>query len=439
MRVSRALGFVAIGSLAIFSTFTAVQAQVYDSSANWLSTYPTTTSIASATSATWGTGHVWSAGQMSSNFSNLQSTPAYQGAGYEDLTTYYNANTVGYLNSSDSVVASYTYTVPFQTYQLNPGTTINLAVGQAMTEQVASGYKAYSGASNALSLPSALTTEGATSGLLREVAGVEQFHNSLGTAQAGIYGFDVAGYGTGSFKDGLTSIQGTPAGVFYDYNTTNQTSSGVGADNAPSSAGDALATGGSKYDTLTMNPTFGPSYVAWTAPASGTLNISMNVWDVGVNSGDGAPNFFVMSSTNGPTAPLFSALGEFSNGSVAGGPTAWSTANANVKDTQGTVGYLTALSGFTGNGDGTGGGFGASWASGNISVTTGEIIYFVADPFHTWTAGWYDHAYEGYQDPVALNDSLTFVATPEPSTAVLMTMAGAGLALVGLRRRRLAA
>ena len=35
---------------------------------------------------------------MSSNFANTQTQPTYKGPGYEDLTTYYNANT-GYLNS----------------------------------------------------------------------------------------------------------------------------------------------------------------------------------------------------------------------------------------------------------------------------------------------------------------------------------------------------
>ena len=155
-------------------------------------------------------------------------------------------------------------------------------------------------------------------------------------AIAGIRGFDVTGYGTGSFKDGLTSIQGTPGGVFYNYNTTNTTSSSPAAGNFPSSAGDALVTGGTKYDTLTMNPTFGPTYVAWTAPVTENININMKAWDVGSNSGDGIPSFFVMTSAGGPTAPLLSALGVVSNGAFNGTVNQWTAANNNVSATQGT-------------------------------------------------------------------------------------------------------
>ena len=158
------------------SQWSLANAQTYYVSSNWLATYPTTTAIQRNNIATWGTGSVWSAGQMSSNFANTQIQPTYHGPGYEDLTTYYNANT-GYLNSGASTVATYTYTVPFQTYQLNPGTTINLDVGQAMTEQVASGYKAMVVPRTPSLCRSALTTEGAASGLVKEVAAVEPVHN----------------------------------------------------------------------------------------------------------------------------------------------------------------------------------------------------------------------------------------------------------------------
>jgi PEP-CTERM motif len=434
---------VAASGLALLAIVSVANAQTnYDSSANWLSTYPTTTAINAATTSTWGTGSVWSAGIMSSQFANTQTTPTYQGPGYEDLTTYYSPTT-SYLNSGATVVATYTSTVPFTTYQLNPGTTLNVNVGIATTEQAASTAKAWSGASNALTLPSSFTTEGAATGLVKEVTAVEPGVSRTGSAIAGIRGFDIVGYGTGSFKDGSTSIQDTPAGVFYNYNATNTTSSSPAAGNFPSSGGDALVTGGTKYDTVTMNPTFGPSYVAWTAPAQGTLNITMNAWDIGSNSGDGIPSFFVMNSKNGPTAPMFSALGLLNNGSLNGNVNQWTAANGNVKDTQGSIGYLAGLSGYNGTGSGYNG-FGVDWTSGNITVSKGEIIYFVADPTRTATgnagAGWWgEHAYEGYQDPVALNDSLSFVNTPEPSSIVLMAMAGAGLALAAWKRRRSAA
>jgi hypothetical protein len=413
------------------------QAQSYDVSKDWLTSYPTTTAIAAATSSTWGAGSAWSAGQMSSNWANTQTQPTYLGAGYEDLTTYYKPTT-SFLNSGASVVATYSSTVPFQTYQLNPGSTINLAVGQAMTEQVASGFKPYNGGANAITFPSALVSQGAASGVVKEVAAVEQLHNVIGSAIKGIYGFDVVGYGTGSFKNGSGSVQSTPAGVFYNYNTTNQTSSSPAAGNAPSSAGDALATGGSKFDTVTMNPTFTPSYVAWTAPATGIANINMNGWDVGTNSGDGEPSFFVITSIGGPTAPLFSANSLLSNGALTGAPNSFTAANNNVSATQGTIGYLTGLSSYTGNNAGyPASGF--SWQSGNISVTAGEKLYFVADPTHTTTTGWTAQAYDGMQDPIALNDNITFVPSPEPSTFVLLAMASAGLTLAAWKRRRLAA
>ncbi len=440
MRLFQLFGLAVLPCFALFATATRAQAATYDVSADWLTTYPTTTALNATHTATWGAGSAWSAGQMSSNWANTQTDATYLGAGWESLPTYYNAMT-GYLNSGSSVVGTYAYTVPFQTYQLNPGTTINLAVGQAMTEQIASGYKAYNGATNALTLPTALVTEGAASGLLKEVAGIESGTSRTGSAIAGIRGFDVTGYGTGSFKDGSTSIQATPAGVFYNYNATNTTSSSPAAGNFPSSAGDALTTGGTKYDTVTMNPTFGPSYVAWTAPSSGMITINLHAWDVGTNSGDGIGSFYVMTSAGGPTAPLLSAVGLLSNGSINGAMNEWTAANNNVSATSGSLSYLAGLSGYNGSGDG-GTGFGIGWTSGSISVTAGEMLYFVADPTHS-NAGadaagsWAEHAYEGYQDPIALNDVITF--TPEPSSFVLMGLAGVGLALAARRRRRLAA
>ena len=99
---------------------------------DWLATYPTTAAMSAAHTATWGnpantggTG-IWSAGSLSCNWTNVRSS-TYGGANYNILPTYYNAST-GYLNSGGSntaatQVATYTYTVPFQAYQFNPGQT----------------------------------------------------------------------------------------------------------------------------------------------------------------------------------------------------------------------------------------------------------------------------------------------------------------------------
>ncbi len=57
-------------------------------------------------------------------------------ANYNILPTYYNAST-GYLNSGTTQVGTYTYTVPFKAYQFNPGQTNAVAVGEALTQQIA--------------------------------------------------------------------------------------------------------------------------------------------------------------------------------------------------------------------------------------------------------------------------------------------------------------
>ena len=67
-------------------------------------------------------------------------------------------------------------------------------------------------------------------------------------------------------------------------------------------------------------------------------------------------------------------------------------------------------------------------------MTAGEKLYFVANGSHVWTPGWTAHSYEGFQDPIALNDTIVF--TPEPSSLVLLTLAGVGLALTAHRRLR---
>ena len=301
---------------------------------------------------------------------------------------------------------------------------------------MASTAKAYSGASGADTAPSSFTSQGAATGEFKEVGTVISEFNGSGKALANTAGFDIVGYGTGSFKSGGSSIQDTPAGVFYNY-TTNYTSSSPAAGNIPSSAGDVVNSADhTSYSTVTLQPTFGPSYVAWTAPSAGTINVHMNAWDVGTNSNDGTPSVFVINSTAGPTAPLLSATSLVHNG-VVGEPSAWVPGDGSLSSTVGTVANLSALSGYNG-------GYGFNWTSGNITVTAGEKFYFVADPTRTMLGTqsspdpWANHAIEGFQDPVALNDTINFVPSPEPSSALLLTIAGAGLALAAWKRRRVA-
>jgi hypothetical protein len=74
---------------------------------------------------------------------------------------------------------------------------------------------------------------------------------------------------------------------------------------------------------------------------------------------------------------------------------------------------------------------GVNYSANLMYVSPGETIYFVVDPTRT-NGG--QHSYEGGQDMVALKDAIGFIA-PEPSSVVLLSMAGVGLALAAWRRR----
>ena len=105
-----------------------------------------------------------------------------QGSGnIQNLTTYYSPNT-GYetsgTTSNVSNIGTYNYTVPFQTYQLNPGATINMAVGQTVTQMLANGNDAYAG--EKITLPAGWTSNGATSGTIQEVGHIENIVYNLG-------------------------------------------------------------------------------------------------------------------------------------------------------------------------------------------------------------------------------------------------------------------
>ena len=170
---------------------------------------------------------------MSYNWNNYASQTddpvltGYGSPGRMLLTTYYNAST-GYLSSGLATVATYQYTVPWQTYQFNPGATINQQVGQTLTQQVVSGYNLNPGpgGGGAVTLPANMTIPGgAASGYVQEVATVGDY-----PTDTNVRGFTTTAWNPsgGDFLDGASgnNVRDIAPGVFYNY-STNVTSSGA--------------------------------------------------------------------------------------------------------------------------------------------------------------------------------------------------------------------
>jgi PEP-CTERM motif len=429
MRRSKLLRLATIAAVSTFALGGAAQATTYNVQSDFAAAYSTSTALLAATSATWGAGSAWSAGEMSWNWTNgpiydAASGEAHATAGsgnIQNLTTYYlpstGFQTSGTTNNNIANIATYNYTVPFQTYQLNPGSTITAAVGQTVTQQLATGNEAFAG--EKITLPANWTSNGASSGTITEVGHVE---NIVSTSA---FGFTTTAFNLSSkFDDGVsgnTVPNGVP-GVFYNYGAN------VLSTNDPMFNAASSATNG----TVTLEPSFGPTYVAWTAPATGIASINMSAWDTGYNNStnDGVPSLYVISSIGGPTAPLMYASNQpnVPNGSQVGGRnTPWSTAN-NYGSTTGTVSLISQMPGYTAA---LGYQLGIGWTA-NISVTAGEVLYFVADADHTQG----NKSFEASQDPV--NMALTITSTPEPTSLVLCGLGGIGLFVVAWKRRRAA-
>ena len=135
--------------LALWSSVASAQSVTYDAAADWLSTYSTLGTAAAATGATWGTGNAWSAGEMSWNWTNQQASTG--NSSLQVLTTYYLPGT-GYTSSAtpgnvnatfNPQVASYSYTVPWQTYQFNPGQSTSRPSAETVTQQLALGTSGF--------------------------------------------------------------------------------------------------------------------------------------------------------------------------------------------------------------------------------------------------------------------------------------------------------
>ena len=124
-----------------------------------------------------------------------------------------------------------------------------------------------------------------------------------------------------------------------------------------------------------------------------------------------------MTSTGGPTAPLFSALGLLSNGAVDGILNPWTAANDNVYATQGTIGYLAALSGYNGTVSGYNGlGVGLAKREHLGHARRNHLFRRRSEP-PPIRNGWTGQAYEGFQDPIALNNTITSPRNRRPSSS----------------------
>ena len=197
--------------------------------------------------------------------------------------------------------------------------------------------------------------------------------------------------------------------------------------------------------TLSLTDQFGPVYVAWTAPQGGNVTVNTTAVDLGGNSpSDGGFGFFVISTPGSAATALAPGVlptylmtapqnnspgsGQISNGYlnsntyssiVPGG--SFSTANPSWTSAYSTEGVQTL-----------------TWNSGSFYVTTGEVLYFVVDPGHDQYLTHGNHSAGSGTDGAAVSAAVSFSAVPEPSSIVLLGIAGVGLALAAWKRRRVA-
>jgi hypothetical protein len=430
------LGFAAISWLPLFTLVTGAQASnLFDAASNWRGTYASTTAVAAATASSWGAGvggygNTWSAGELSWNWTNQEG-----GAGNTStqiIPTYYLPST-GYETSQTTNEATYNYTVPFAAYSFNPGQTNQVQVGATVVNQINYG-KGPSGAGgggnqSALKLPTGVTVTSATttSGTLQDIG------KATGPASStSVEGFSTTAYNPsgGKFTDGGGSVQAAVSGVFYNYGSA-ATSTSLSALNFPSS---------SSTDTLQISENFGgPTYVAWTAPQGGYVTLSFTAADQ-TNSSDGDPGFYVLTPNGSGNPTLLFEATNYSGSSNAqmvnnGSPTTMQGGYIQYTALGGSLSDYNPNYGPSGSGDPTVG-LAFTSATNSYYVTTGQTLYFTADPGHTLNPTHSNHAFGTGTDSVALSAQVTLTAVPEPSSVVLLGMAGVGLAFAAWKRRR---
>ena len=438
------LGFAAISWLPLFALVTSAQANNvfnYDAASDWRTTYANVAAVQAATAAAWGNANgpgAWTAGELSWNWTNQE---AGNGTSSTQILTDYYLPSTGYETNQSTNEATYHYTVPFAAYTFNPGQTNQVQVGPTVVNQINYGKGPTGlgggGTQSALKLPAGtvvgtgVNVVTTTSGVLQDIGKV-----SGPPTNASAEGFTTTSYSpqSGKFTDGGGSVQAAVSGVFYNYGAAT-TSTSLSALNFPTS---------SSTDTLQMSENFGgPTFIAWTAPAGGYVTITATAADQ-TNSSDGDPGFYIITP-NGTANPtfLFSASNYANTGSQTnnGSPTTMQ-GGLITNNLGGGYSAFNPNYGPGGSGDPTVGlAFTSAVAtsSSGYYVSTGQVIYFVGDPGHNENPTHSNHTFGTGTDSIALSAQVTLNVVPEPSSVVLLGMAGVGLAVAAWKRRRVTA
>ncbi|HEX4143302.1 MAG TPA: PEP-CTERM sorting domain-containing protein [Pirellulales bacterium] len=410
------LGLAAISWLSVGALLSVAQADTitYNMASDFAATYSTSAIAASATDVnSWGpaaAGNVgWSAGLYSFNYVDTDITTLSQ---VEALPSYYNNALTGAAGAN----------VPWQFYALTNGTTIQQFDGLGVSQVTTAGSGNYLGAT----LPSQISQGTVASGTYagQHYLQIVAHNETLKSSSASGPSTTAIASSTNIKEPGSGNSEAYIVGVYYNYS-----SYGSNYHN-PNSL---------KSDSLALPGVGGPDVVRWTAPSSGTIDSISTLFMDPQNNGTPSP--FIVMSAPGFASPTIVAGDE---GYTAGQPASYQYDGANpnaVIDTLGgtTVIGTTAYSTATGwSGSGTAASYSYNW-SGSISVAAGETIDFVSDGIHDYLSTHANHFMSGESDVSIVTGSVVFTATPEPSSVVLMSLAGVGLAFTAWKRRKVAA